>query len=269
MEISVIIPTFRPKDYLWECLDSLKNQNMAKEKYEVLIILNGEKEPYYTNIINYITKNKLSNFKLNYTNLTGVSNARNLGLDISQGENIVFIDDDDYISKNYLKTLNEEIGKDTIVVSNIFIFDDLTKLRLKSKIKFVENICSNNIVKNREKFNIVCRKIIPKNIIGITRFKQELMNSEDTIFMIEISKGIKTIKTTSKDVIYYRRVRENSAHFRKKTKLEIIQNFLIQFKYILIFFIKKEYNKIFILIRLLTLIKGTLRSLVYSLKLNK
>lgn len=216
MEISVIIPTFKPQNYLWECLETLRNQNMKKEKYEVLIILNGEKEPYYTKILNYINKNKLLNFKLFYINLVGVSNARNFGIDISKGKNIIFIDDDDYVTKNYLEVLNEKVGENTIVIPNIILFNELNKI--EEKIEFIENIFSNDIIKNRDFFYIACRKIIPKDIIGKIRFKQELKNSEDTIFMIEISKNIKMIKTTSKDVIYYRRIRENSAYFRKKKK---------------------------------------------------
>ena len=64
MEISVIIPTYKPDYYIWECLDSVKEQTLNKNSFEVLIILNGEKEPHYNNILNYIRKYKLKNFKL-------------------------------------------------------------------------------------------------------------------------------------------------------------------------------------------------------------
>ena len=45
-KISVIIPTYAPKDYLWECLDSLENQTLSKDEFEVILVLNGEREPY-------------------------------------------------------------------------------------------------------------------------------------------------------------------------------------------------------------------------------
>lgn len=79
MKISIIIPTYKPDYYIWECLDSIKEQTLDKELFEVLIILNGEKEPYYNNILNYIRKNDLLNFKIVYTEKPGVSNARNIG----------------------------------------------------------------------------------------------------------------------------------------------------------------------------------------------
>ena len=47
-DISVIIPTYTPKEYLWECLDCLEQQTLNKDSYEVLIVLNGAKEPYFS-----------------------------------------------------------------------------------------------------------------------------------------------------------------------------------------------------------------------------
>ena len=49
-KISVIIPTYLPKDYLWECMDSLENQTLSKDEFEVILVLNGEREPYESNI---------------------------------------------------------------------------------------------------------------------------------------------------------------------------------------------------------------------------
>ena len=41
MKLSVIIPSYKPGDYLWECLDSLCNQSLDGKDFEVLIVLNG------------------------------------------------------------------------------------------------------------------------------------------------------------------------------------------------------------------------------------
>ena len=59
MKISVIMPTYKPDYYIWECLESLKKQNIDKKLFEVLIILNGEKEPFYTSVFKYINENNL------------------------------------------------------------------------------------------------------------------------------------------------------------------------------------------------------------------
>ena len=58
MKISVIIPTYKPKSYLWECLDSLVAQTFAKEDFEVVIVLNGCEDPYKSQIEKYIDEHK-------------------------------------------------------------------------------------------------------------------------------------------------------------------------------------------------------------------
>ena len=65
----MIVPTYKPEKYIWECLESIKNQTLDKRLFEVLIILNGKKGPYFNNISEYILKNKLSNFILIYTKI--------------------------------------------------------------------------------------------------------------------------------------------------------------------------------------------------------
>lgn len=56
MQISVIIPSYKPKEYLWECLDSLCKQTMDKRQFEILLILNGCCEPFKSQIEKYITE---------------------------------------------------------------------------------------------------------------------------------------------------------------------------------------------------------------------
>ena len=41
MEISVIIPTYKPGEYISDCLRSLEEQDFPVSDYEVIIVLNG------------------------------------------------------------------------------------------------------------------------------------------------------------------------------------------------------------------------------------
>ena len=103
MKISVIIPTYKPQAYLWECLDSLVAQTFPKEDFEIVLVLNGCTEPWKSQIQEYIdAKMKGMNVKFIHTEQGGVSNARNIALDAAQGEYVTFIDDDDYVSKTFL-----------------------------------------------------------------------------------------------------------------------------------------------------------------------
>ena len=127
MEVSVIIPTYKPQDYLWDCLNSLKAQTMDKHKYEVIIVLNGCCEPYNSSIKHWIIEQSVSNFVLLQTDSAGVSNARNIALDKARGKYITFIDDDDYVSQTYIEELYNKVAPDVIALCYPLSFLDGTK----------------------------------------------------------------------------------------------------------------------------------------------
>lgn len=79
-KISVIIPTYAPKDYLWECLGSLENQTLSKDEFEVILVLNGEREPYESLIRKKLPEYSFASTLL-YSTPNGVSRARNLGME--------------------------------------------------------------------------------------------------------------------------------------------------------------------------------------------
>ena len=261
MKISVIIPSYKPDYYIWECLDSIRKQTLDKNLFEVLIILNGEKEPYYNNILNYIEKYKLQNFKLSYTELSGVSNARNIGLNNCKGDYISFIDDDDCITKEYLQVLFEgiqEYGDTGIVLSNYLNFDEINKQTI-NRLNYKLNDYSENLIEFRQTFSMVWGKLIPKKVISHFRFNLNYKNSEDSLFMLEISKNIKYILTARKEIFYKRRVRKNSANFKNRNISEKFLNLCLMVKEYLKIFFKKDYKKIFILIRILAIFKGMIK----------
>lgn len=264
-KISIIIPTYKPGYYLWECLDSIKEQTLEKSLFEVLIILNGEKEPYYNDILSYIKKYKLGNFKLLYTEQNGVSNARNIGLDNCKEEYIAFIDDDDYIDKNYLKNFFKILDKNTLFIADIKNFYEDSKKIIKST-KYEENDVTNNFFQYRRSFSYIGAKIIPKNIIRDFRFNTKYKNGEDSLFMVEISKNIKQIKTGSKECIYWRRIRKSSVNFKKKSFKYILTNSFSLIQTYLQTFLKKGYNKKFVLSRILAIVKGMIQQLRRSFK---
>ena len=122
-DISVIIPTYTPKEYLWECLDCLEQQTLNKDSYEVLIVLNGTKEPYYS-LIKERIKNYSYSIDLLYSNVNGVSRARNIGIEKAQGKYVSFIDDDDFISPCYLQALLKDVTPEGITEANVIAFND-------------------------------------------------------------------------------------------------------------------------------------------------
>ena len=54
MKISVIIPSYSPEEYLFDCLEAIRNQTLNQNEFETLVVLNGCKEPYFEQIQKYI-----------------------------------------------------------------------------------------------------------------------------------------------------------------------------------------------------------------------
>lgn len=264
MKISVIVPTYKPQAYLWECLESIFNQTLPKSDYELVLVLNGCNEPYNTQILDWLSKHKDMNVQFFQTDTGGVSNARNIALDNERGEYVTFIDDDDLISTAYLKELYEKATPDTVSLCYPYAFNDgkIEKQLLSYGVTDAYNYCIEHKCNKltsmvRKYFSGPCMKLIPISFIQDRRFDVRFKNGEDSLFMFLISDKTKKFAFTSKDAVYYRRYRDNSAYTRSKTKREIIANKTSLIKaYISIYLSKpQKYSLLFFITRLL----GTLR----------
>ena len=227
--ISVIIPTYMPQDYLWECLEALYKQSLAKEYYEVILVLDGEKEPYYQSIVEFVNSNAVDlKCSIIYTELMGVSNARNIGIDSSAGSYCCFVDDDDLVSPNYLANLLAKADEQSLVVSDVRTFTNgLENLGYDYLSKAFRETREDNIFARRSFLSSSCGKLIHRKMIADRRFCLMLKNSEDSVFMYKISDRISRIVLADVDTIYYRRIRPSSASRRKQGLFEKLRNALL------------------------------------------
>lgn len=267
MKVSIIIPTYQPKEYIYKCLNSIKEQTLVPSLFEVIIILNGDKDPYYKDLTSFIIDN-LDNTKLIYSDKKGVSNARNLGLDLAIGENIVFLDDDDYISANYLEKLLEKKEKNiSIVVSNMKCDNKgtLSNDYYANAFHLLKNK-KYNLLRYRKFLSSPCAKLIDINVISNVRFDHELRTSEDALFCFEFSKNIKNMVLTNDDCIYYRLVRDNSASRKKASASLLFKEFILKVDKLSKIYIKNifSYNFIFYITRVFAFFKNYLLRLKNS-----
>lgn len=264
--ISVIIPTYRPKAYIWECLQSLAKQTLACDQFEVIVVLNGCNEPFYSQILQFIKKQMPTHqVHLLQTDEGGVSNARNIGMDYATGEYITFIDDDDYVSNTYLEEMLSLSTGNNIVLCYPYAFNDgQPAQQLPYRITDAYNQCAgkSNISINsvaRKFFSGPCMKLIPANYVKDQRFDVRFKIGEDSLFMFLISNKVKNITFTSQNAIYYRRCRENSTIFSTNAKQRIQNAIHLIIAYSKIYFSKiGEYNFLFYATRIL----GSLRSII-------
>lgn len=249
--ISVLIPVFKPGEYIDNCFKSLDKQTLSKDKFTVYVALNGPKENYESLLINTIKKYYFQ-YQYYYLKKKGVSNARNYLLENSKEPYVVFLDDD-YISECYLEDLLEKSQPNSIVVSNFFdvrentvdILDNYINKCYKS-IKEEEN----SKFKARSYFSIACAKIIPREVIGDTKFDERLAIGEDSLFMAQISPKIKKIIKSDEQTCYFRVIRSGSALRRKRNKIDEIKRIFYLLKKYTFMLFRKDFEKLFVLSRL-------------------
>ncbi len=241
--ISVIIPTYNPNHYMLECLDSISNQTLSFDFFEVLVIFNGCSKDIFGKLgKELLIKYSNINIRLFHIEDAGVSKARNLGLDKAKGNAICFIDDDDIISPFYLEELINLYTNNTIVVSDVISFKKVINNSFKDylgeafhKLKYQDEF---SLFFYRSFFSSACCKLIPMHLIKDSRFSEKYKVGEDSFFMTSISDGVENVDFTSDKAIYYRRLRENSASRRRrrlnvklKERFKLIIGYLILYRF--------------------------------------
>lgn len=101
MELSVIVCTYNRVDLLLECLESLLNQSVKKELYEVIIVDNNSTDDTKSKSCEYLSK--YQSFFYYFEPHQGLSYARNTGFRIAKSDWVVYIDDDTRVFPNFVQ----------------------------------------------------------------------------------------------------------------------------------------------------------------------
>lgn len=134
--ISVIIPIYMVEKYLNKCIDSVINQTY--KNLEIILVNDGSKDNCKKICEEYAKKD--SRIKIINKSNGGLSDARNKGLEVSNGKYIGFVDSDDYISKDMYKNLYENIIKyDADIAICEYIEVNENGENIKENKKIIEN----------------------------------------------------------------------------------------------------------------------------------
>lgn len=212
MKVSVIIPSYRPQDYTTECLDSLKKQTLSQNDFEVVVILNGEREPYES----FLRQAMPSNGRLLYSPVASACSSRNMGIDNARGEYICFIDDDDKVSPNYLEELLKVARPHVVAASNsLSLYPDGHLESNPYSQEYHRHVGKGTrpFYLPKKIFSIPWMKMIHRDVIGDRRFNNAFPSGQDVLLMFEISDRMDKVQfTASAEAIYYRRKREDGLH---------------------------------------------------------
>ena len=109
IDLSIIVPVFNVEGYLKRALDSILMQS-SPINYEIVLIDDGSSDNSGAICDKY--QNNFSNVCVRHIENNGVSEARNLGISLSRGNYLFFMDPDDFVSEDFFEkifpTLNDK-----------------------------------------------------------------------------------------------------------------------------------------------------------------
>lgn len=111
MFLSVIIPTMNHIQHLRDAVESLNNQSLNKNRYEV-VIMDESSDLSVKDFVNSLASKYDLDIKYSFHEIPGLHEGRNSGVKKATGDIIIFLDDDVKVTENYLKTIYESFERD-------------------------------------------------------------------------------------------------------------------------------------------------------------
>ena len=221
VKLSIILPVYNVEQYITICLQSIFNQSIPTNLYEVIVVNDGSRDK---------SMEIVKEFAVQYNNLQiitqenkGLSVARNIGLSIAKGEYIWFIDSDDWISANAFDIImpNLKLKNDVIATNLIYTYDDESKNFDERKIK-KETYASSREYFNNFSVGAAQRYIIRRDFLAdINLLFTEGIYHEDAEFGAILIYKANTILVLKDNIYHYYQREYGSIMSNWKTKNSI------------------------------------------------
>ena len=179
--IDVLVPTYRAEKFILKFLDSMKKQTLDNELFEVIFVINGERDNTENLIKEFIQKNPEINIKI-IESEPGATTARNEGIEELTREYVVFIDVDDFISPNYLNEAYKHCAPNRIVLGDYYDIDENTG-------ELIENFYTKSLKGKKGIIDpysitqgallIATNKVMPTKDIKTVKFNTDLKSGDD------------------------------------------------------------------------------------------
>lgn len=206
VNISIIVPIYNVQQYLDCCLQSVANQTF--KDFECILINDGSTDDSGKIADDWSLKD--NRFRVIHQCNSGVSAARNKGIEESCGEWITFIDSDDWVEPDYLKKLVFSSKDSDYCIAGYKLLkgdkytDYIPGLIKCLKINEIELDVWSELV---EKYLIFgpCHKFYRKKIIadyGIT-FPTNVSYGEDLIFNFYYLRNCRTLSSVPAAIYSY------------------------------------------------------------------
>ena len=214
---SIVIPVYNVEDYISECLKSLITQNKPMQ----IILVNDGSTDNSGGICDEFAR-KYDFIKVIHTGNAGPGKARNIGAREADGDFLMFVDSDDYISKDFFEkfeTSDSDFGADIIFFEMFKVFENGATVSMaqglqKDKLFKKEKRDAYEHISLCSKFPASpCGKLINLGFYKASGIKMpEDIISEDVDWSLELILGASSFDFFEDGFYYYRqRVRSRSS----------------------------------------------------------
>ena len=212
-KISVIVPVYNVEAYLERCVESILQQTYAN--FELILINDGSTDS--SGLIGDHLASQYENIKVYHIENAGVSNARNMGIQLATGAWITFIDSDDFVTQDYLATLASAVEGENIgfVIAPLHhikngIVTDLPPHSGKTELWSTEETMKELLMTTRTSFFPVA-KLFKRDLLADEKFNTNYHLAEDALFLTELLLKTRCSSVFIDKPIYYYDHREGSA----------------------------------------------------------
>lgn len=185
--ISVIVPIYNVENYLRKCVDSIINQTY--KNLEIILVDDGSPDNC-GKICNEYAQHD-SRVKVIHKENGGLSDARNAGIDMAEGEYLAFVDSDDYIAEDMIEKLYKQLMKDNSDMSlcSFKYFDEsgdeiLSRMDdspIKNEIITGEQAVNKLLENNPWYFVVACNKLYKKELFRGIRFPKGKIHEDEFV----------------------------------------------------------------------------------------
>lgn len=127
MKLSIIIPVYNVAPYVRKCVESVLNQDLDPQEYEVILVDDGSTDgsgaicdelaqSTIAGTAHYSRNGAQSTIDVIHQPNAGLSMARNAGIAVAKGKYIQFVDSDDYLEPNVLGGLVAQMEREQLDV---------------------------------------------------------------------------------------------------------------------------------------------------------
>lgn len=203
--ISVIVPVYKVERYLDRCVQSIVDQTY--KNLEIILVDDGSPDNCPAMCDAWAEKDR--RVRVIHKENGGVASARNVGIENTGGGYICFVDSDDWIEKNTIKILYDQLLNHGADISGCAIVTDYANGNSRiCDISNIRGVCEPAVAlqeffESTVYYCSIQARLYSVRLIGDTRFSNDLRTGEDGRFNYEIMKKSPAVVVDKEKAMYH------------------------------------------------------------------